>query len=38
MYLHENNTRLNDRFSIPSKNFHKNNPKYYDAVNVWSFT
>ena len=37
MYLHENNTRLNVRFSIPSKNFHKNNPKYYDAVGLSTF-
>ena len=37
MYLHENNTGLNVRFSILSNNFHKNNPKYYDAVNLSSF-
>ena len=37
MYLHENNALLNIRFSILSNNFHKNNPKYYDAVNLSSF-
>jgi hypothetical protein len=38
MYLHKNNPMFNVRFSIPSKNFHKNSPKYYDAVNLSSFT
>ena len=37
MYLHENNPMINVRFSISSKNFHKNNPKYYDAVVLSSF-
>ena len=31
MYLHENNRSVIVRFSIPSKNFHKNSPKYYVA-------
>jgi len=38
MYLHENNTGLNVRFSILSNNFHKKNTKYYDAVVLSSFT
>jgi len=37
MYLHENNPTIIVRFSIPSKNFYKNNPKYYDAVVLSSF-
>jgi hypothetical protein len=37
MYLHENNTGLNVRFSILSNNFHKKNTKYYDAVDLSSF-
>ena len=37
MYLHENNPSNNIRFSILSNNFHKNNPKYYDAVDLSSF-
>ena len=37
MYLHENNIGCLVRFSILSNNFHKNNPKYYDAVDLSSF-
>ncbi len=38
MYLHENNIGCLVRFSISSKNFCKNNPKYYNAGGLSSFT
>ena len=37
MYLHENNIVGLTWFSILSKNIYKNNPKYYDAVDLSSF-
>jgi hypothetical protein len=38
MYLHENNPMINVRFSISSKNFYKNSPKYYVAPVLSGFT